>query len=467
MGLINRYILKTHIAPFIFGSSTVMFLFLFQFLLKYIDKFLGKGLSTWVIVQLISLQLAWMLVLAIPMGVLFSTLMSFGAMSSNQEITIIKASGGGLYKMMRPLIIVSIFLTVGLFLFNDYILPESNHKGKMLLVDISKKKPTFSIEKGQFSSQVEGFTILSRNMDSLSGAMKGVTIYDNRTSRFKNIISADSGFVKFDANTSKLVMDLSNGEVIQHLENSVNSLKKIEFKTYNINLEASGFNLERTQDDNDRSDRELSIADMRKIIAEATMRKNSSIKRIDEETQKHFDYITCKNFPKTLNTSVPQGIDEKMRKADACNSAENRLSTLKAIIFSDAQMKREYELQEKKYWVEIHKKYAIPVACFIFVFVGCPLGIKTKGGNFGVSAIITLGFYILYWACLMMGEKLADRAVLSPFLGMWMGNIIVGGFGIILMIKNNNENFNLTRFLKIDKLYYKVRNIFKKEEIIQ
>ena len=126
-----------------------MFLFLFQFLMRYLGELVGKGLSNWVIIQLITLNLSWMFVLAVPMGVLFSTLMSFGNLSANYEITIIKASGGGLMKMMLPVIFFGILLTGFLFWFNDNVLPETNHQAKVLLNDITRKKPTFSIEIGR------------------------------------------------------------------------------------------------------------------------------------------------------------------------------------------------------------------------------------------------------------------------------------------------------------------------------
>ena len=91
--IVYRYILKAHIGPFFLGLSVVMFLILFQLLIKSIDRLVGKGLSMWIITKLISLNLAWILTLAVPMAVLVATLMAFGAMSSSNEITIMKASG--------------------------------------------------------------------------------------------------------------------------------------------------------------------------------------------------------------------------------------------------------------------------------------------------------------------------------------------------------------------------------------
>src|SRR5512133_2350622 len=115
MILIYRYILRSIIAPFIFGASTVVFLFLFQFLTNNLNKFLGKGLNYWVILQLLGYNVSWMLVLAVPIGILFGTLMAFGSMSSNHEITIFKTGGMSLIKMMIPVVIIGVVASALMF----------------------------------------------------------------------------------------------------------------------------------------------------------------------------------------------------------------------------------------------------------------------------------------------------------------------------------------------------------------
>jgi lipopolysaccharide export system permease protein len=106
--------------------------------------------------------------------------------------------------------------------------------------------------------------------------------------------------------------------------------------------------------------------------------------------------------------------------------------------------------QARQYEVEIQKKYAIPVACLVFVLVGCPLGIRTRGGSFGTSALISVGFYILYWACLIGGEKLGDRRVLPPEV-MWIANALLGLLGIALIVSTSNESFRLFRRYRISR----------------
>jgi lipopolysaccharide export system permease protein len=480
MNIISRYILKQHIAPFLFGAFTVLFLFMFQFILKYIDQLVGKGLDTWIIIQLIGLNLAWMVVLAVPMGVLFSTLMSFGGLATNHEVTIIKASGSNLITMMKPIVISGAFLTFGLFLFNDYVLPEANHKAKTLFSDIRRTKPTFSIIPGQFGSEIDGYTILSRKVDSLSGKLLGVTIYDNTRGASVNVVSADTGVVEFSYDMSKLIMTLHHGEVHQMGKGRLDNYKKIKFGKYRITMKISGFEFSRSSEgDIHRGDRELQIKDMEGFISEYEEKKQRSELKLKKLVSEHMDFLlgrwkdTTKIFespnrvdfvnpgtsllgrndllsrdslgslPEKQDGISKQELLEKKKEVESLDRAQKRINFFKSNLSMDVSRITDYDMQIKQYEVEIHKKYAIPFACLIFIFVGCPLGIISRGGNFGISAAFTLGFYIFYWACLIGGEKLADRGIISPFLSMWAGNILVGLLGVILTIRVNTESWRI------------------------
>src|SRR5437867_7960076 len=154
--LTYRYLLRAHSGPFVFSLCTLMFLFLLQFVMKFIDQLIGKGLSAWIIIELIALNLAWMLVLAVPMSVLVATLMAFGDLSSKNEITAMKASGISIYRMLAPITVAATVIAILLVWFNNYVLPEANHKAKTLMIDIRKKKPTLNLVPGLFSQDIAG-----------------------------------------------------------------------------------------------------------------------------------------------------------------------------------------------------------------------------------------------------------------------------------------------------------------------
>lgn len=510
MSLISLYIARFHFGPFLFGSSTVIFIFLMQFLIRYLDELLGKGLSEWVILQLIAYNIAWMTVLAVPLGVLFATLLSFGNLSSTYEIAVMKAGGAGLFRLMRPSLFMGIGLTLGLFWFNDQVLPDTNHKAKVLMSDIQRTRPTFALSSGKFSMDLYGYTIYARQIDSITGKMNNITIYDYSQSNQMNIVNAESGTLNFTPDYNKMVLHLYNGEIHQSQNRVVRNYKKVNFEEYIVPIEASGFGFSKSEDGvMSRGQREMNIADMSQIRDESLNRAKVYEKQMKDEISKHLDYLfkgekeitnsqqnnTQQNNSQQNNTKQNTIIQNKFRTEEntlltqniyrfSSNQEQNAISQTNNQNQNQSQSQSQSDTNDKKqqylnlinklsllssslnnnegqytnnilfaseYEVEIQKKYAIPFACFVFVLVGCPLGIRSKGGNIGISAVFTLGFYVIYWACLIGGEALADKGKISPFLGMWLGNIVLSSFGILLFFKVNNEAFTFQNFLKLFK----------------
>ncbi|MFM7544676.1 MAG: LptF/LptG family permease [Ignavibacteria bacterium] len=439
--LISLYILRLHIGPFFFGTFTVMFLFLLQFLMNNLDKLIGKGLDNAIILQVIMLSLSWMIVLAIPMGVLFSTLMAFGSMSGAHETTIIKSGGRSLWRMMMPIIFIGCGLFYGVYWFNDTILPESNHRFKILMQDIQRKKPTFAIESGRFVSQLEGYTILARKVDTASGAMYGVTIYDNGFSTRTNVLSADTGSIKFSSDYARVIVTLRNGEVHQLQKQKRTDFRIMRFAKHVISIAARDFLFQQSDvNPGSRGDREMSIADMRAIVFETDASINVTQKRIDTLMQDHYAEVMQAHI-----AGDSSGLTDALQKPSKPNDIDiqkrvmNRLSMLRSPLESDLFQASEQQKKKKAYLVEIYKKYSIPCACLVFVFIGCPLGMMSKRGNFGISAAISLIFYVIFWACLIGGEKLADRDLISAEVGGWFGIYVTGFIGLALTFIMNNE----------------------------
>jgi lipopolysaccharide export system permease protein len=404
-----------------------------QFLINTLDKLVGKGLEEIVILQLVILNIPWMLVLAVPMGILFGSLMAFGSMSASHEVTVVKSSGGSLFRMMRPLILISILLTGFMFWFNDVVLPESNHKAKTLINDIKKKKPTFILESGQFSDNIDGYTILARDVDSLTSLMRGVTIYDKKNSRSTNIINSDSGRILFDELSSKMILKLYHGEIHQNKYLKQENYRIVKFTDYQINLNATGFSFNRTDEELiSRGQREMTINDMENVKKESIENSISARASIEEKISEHIDNILVQtpNIDSTLKEIDHETALKRVQKS--INFLSNQLSSYYNRV-------DKFDTKARQFEVEIQKKYSIPFACFIFMFVGCPLGIVTRKGNFGISAAISLGIYIIYWICLIGGEKLADRGIVDAHFSMWLGNIIVGVIGILVTLKVSLE----------------------------
>ncbi len=265
--LAYRYLLRAHIGPFVFSLCTLMFLFLLQFVMKFIDQLIGKGLSAWVIIELIALSLAWMVVLAVPMAVLVATLMAFGELSSKNEITAMKASGMSIYRMIAPIGVAATIVAVALVWFNNYVLPEANHKAKTLMIDIRKTKPTLNLVPGLFSQDISGYSILVRKTFERSSDLEGITIYDYTNPNNSVVITAERGKISFSPDYRRIIMDLEDGEIHELDLLRMTSYRKLRFRNHRIVMNAEGFEFERSSEGAfSRGDRELSAQAMGAIV---------------------------------------------------------------------------------------------------------------------------------------------------------------------------------------------------------
>lgn len=425
------YIIRLHIGPFLFGTSAVVFIFLLQFIFKFLNDLVGKGLSYGVIAQLVAYNLAWMLVLAAPMGVLVATLMAYGKLSGNNELTIVKSSGGSAFRAMLPAIVGGALLFLALFYFNDRILPEANHRAFVLQNDIKQLKPTFAIDPGRFST-LSGYSILARRVDRVRNILFDVTIYGQAEERL-NVINAREARLEFNHDFSKLLMTLHDGEVQQLNRRQPSEFRRFTFGEYKVAVATSGYLLNKTDPSaTQRTDRTMNIAQMRSIADTATRNSLRAARQFDS-------LLNAQIRPASALPSLTTPERRVLSDREAAAAAITQLASVRALLESESGIRSSELRTSDQYWVEIHKKWSIPAACFVFVFVGAPLGIVVRRGNFGVSASIALGFFIIYWACLVGGEKLADRALLSPAAAMWMADAIIGLMGLYLTILVSRE----------------------------
>lgn len=433
--ILYRYILSNHFIPFIFSTITLICIFLLQFLMRFADRLVGKGLDTWIIIKLIVFNLSWMFVLVIPMATLVSTLMAFGNLSQNNEVTIMKSSGISLYRMMISPVLASIVVAYLLFLFNNEVLPDANHQAKVLMSDISRTKPTLSLEPGFFSQEVSNYAILARKIDQNTNDLFDLTIYDYSNLNKINVVTAKRGKIFFSSNQTKLIMSLQDGEIHESNVNNTGVYRKLRFEKHKIAMNADQFTFQQGGSYS-RGERELSIQAMNYIADSLKQLKNISVKNLRDEVKPYF--LLSNEIPfqiRNIYIKVPKNLK---------NAILERLNTAKLSITSSQKRIEFVSLEIANYEVEIQKKYALPVACIIFVLLGSPLGIMVRKGGFGVAAGISLFFFLIYWAFLIGGEKLSDRGIISPFWGMWAGNVFFAIVGILLIIRTNLEVKNIS-----------------------
>lgn len=403
--------------------------------MKFADRLVGKGLGTWVILKLISYNLAWMVVLVVPMAVLVSTLMAFGNMAQNNEVAVLKSSGVSLYRMMLAPFLMSIIISYGLVQFNNNVYPNANHAARILLQDISRKKPTLSLVPGVFSNDVKNHSILAREVDSETNELKYLTIYDYSDRQKLNVITAERGKIYFSKDQAKLIMDLFDGEIHQTDRLNKNVYRKMKFTKHRMVMEADNFAFQQSSFDQQRGERELGAPAMVSIV--------DSLKKIRTRLTNSF----TKNSKSLFDWNKRATNSEFRRKVIDSSlvyiRVKNQLTLAKSSVTSDL-LSLDFNLKEiNKYLVEIHKKYALPVACIVFILIGAPLGTMTRKGGMGTAAAVSLTFFLIYWSFLIGGEKLSDRGMLSPFWGIWSANIFLGLLGVIFTMRAAKERITI------------------------
>lgn len=471
-----------HFGPLLFGTLVVVFIFLLQFIFKFLTDLVGKGLSYAVIGEFIFYNLAWMLVLAVPIGILFATLMAYGKLSGQNELTIVKSSGGSALRAMAPALLLGAILSVALWLFNDKVLPETNHKAHVMQTDIKGFRPSAVIEAGRFIN-LEGNSILAREVDREQDILYGVSIY-RKEGATTTVVNAERAELAYDSTMTVILISLYDGEVQRINRGATGDFRRFTFRTYTITIETRNNRFEQTDPTTfGRNDRTMNIAQMQEVVDSALVRRDRGIADLEEMIANRFldrplgqtgsggagggdrnnggdggsdtstsagnetndTPVTMLDVPEEIvppaTTSVPIG-GTGVRES-AIDRAISRVAVLRGDLGNLAQEAARSQKEADKYLVEIYKKYAIPLACLIFVLVGAPLGILVRRGNFGVAAVIVLGFYVIYWACLVVGEKLADRGVLSPSIAMFLGDIVIGVVGIYLITLVTRETVQL------------------------
>jgi len=424
MKKIQLYILKEHLNPFIFAFLIITFLLIIDYVPRIIDHVIDKDLSVWVVLELIGLNLAWMLALSIPMSVLVATLMAFGRLSADFEITAIKSSGIHLFQIILPLLLVGLLVSAGMVEFNDKILPDLNKKARLLWGNISAMRPTIMFKSGIFITDIPGYLILIDKIDHATSRVEGVSITDNKDATKTKIIIAEYGFLKTIDNGQSIQFSLYNGEFHTIDLKEPDNYQKINFQNQVINITGTGSELVRT-DTEYRTDREMPINQLQNNVDRAYEAVLSSRNRINTILSSHFSYLFSDTFSFKITAKITDSAALALVKTDAQELRRRMDRNLQQILTQKKVM--------NKYKIEIYKKYSIPMATLAFILIGAPLGMLSKRGGMGMAITISILLFIIYWAFLIGGEDLSDRGLISPFWAMWGANILLGLIGLYLI----------------------------------
>jgi lipopolysaccharide export system permease protein len=423
MKILSRYVLKESVGPFFFGFSIITLVLIMDFLVDIMNLIISRGVKPFLVLELFALNLAWMLALSVPMAVLVAALMVYGRMASDNEITASRSCGVSFVRLMLPMLGGALILTLALIWFNDRVLPESNHKARMLLTDITRAKPTWSLEENIFLDHFEGYSIRVRTIARKTSEIEDIIII--QTKNAERIITAKRGKMFFGADGSTLMLELEEGEILEVGSEDDHEFTRTDFSRQTIAIPDAASEFQRTTKSN-RGDREMNVSMM--------------IARNSEKYQKATDYFS--KADSTSRHAVLSLFDTETGFADDLKDSE--VLALKKVhtyarkvqakqVFND-KTAANYLREINSMKVEIHKKFSIPAACIAFVLMGAPLGSIARKGGFTAGIAVSIFFFIIYWSFLILGEQLADKGYLPAVWAMWLPNIVVGGAGILLAI---------------------------------
>ena len=347
MNLLHWYILKEHIAPFFFAFFVLMFVLVIDLMLQMMKLLLSKGIGVLTILEFFFLSLAWMIALAVPMAILVATLMAFGRLSQDNEITALKAGGVSFYRLLSPVLLSATAIALLLVIFNNDVLPDFNHRARTLMSAVYRKKPALSLKdrEGLFIEDFPGLSILFEKVDEKKSKVYGVTIYEKGPEGLSAIIRARSGDLHFSETEDRLTMTLHEGEIHRTDPETPDRYLRTSFDKHVLHISDIGQKLVR-KDSSRRGDREMSATMMR-----AKVRKN---RKALEKHRKMMARVAQDYLDRTLPTfedgeyAPPKGLRPD---ADLLRTQRKTLQKLRTSLqLIDAKQRC-----INKYSVEIHK----------------------------------------------------------------------------------------------------------------
>ena len=457
-----------------------------QFLWVYIDELVGKGLGLGVVLEFMLLGGCTILPLALPLATLLSAMMVMGMMGDNNELMAIKSSGISLARVMAPLIVASVAISIGAFYIGNNLVPIAWNEIYTLRDDIGKTKNEIKIPAGTFYDGIEGYVLRTETQDA-NGMMHGVMVYDHTAGKGNTSLSiADSAMMKMSANKDYLTFTLFNGTNYQEnntrkYRDTLRELQHIDFdrqeliiplKNYSFHKSDSSrygdqvktMRLRQLKVQKDSLEKEAGVSldnryhQMRRY-GSFTLRSQLDTAELASRAQ-YRNYFADENYLKWKNVA---------KKKRAYERAAENAERLQSNLLSYQSEVESYYFYLRRTNIELLKKFAQALACLLLFFIGAPLGAFVRKGSLGVSAIISVLFFVLYWVVDITGTKLARDGAMGAPLGAFISAVVLGPIGAYLTSRAIKDatlfsNDSLLNYWR--KLKSKVGRFFRPKRIV-
>ena len=484
MKRIDRFILKSFVGPFIAILLVVIFILMMQFLWLYIDELVGKGLSIKVIIEVLLWGSATLLPLALPLATLLSSMMVLGTLGENNELLAIKAAGISLQRILVPIGVICLGVSVGAFFISNDLIPLAYNKIYTLRDDISKTKEEIRIPTGTFYDGIDGYILRIEDRDKESGMMYDVMVYNHTKNKGNvSLTIADSALLKMSKDKTYLSFYLYSGTNYEETNtkkyrDTTLTLQKIDFMNQELIIPVENYSFQKS--DSSRFDDQVKSMNLDQLHStkDSLGHINREGKKANIETLQRSRTL---RYNSQLDTAGNKGITTPFVREDynrwkdidaeikAVERARSNAQELYTTV-SNFQRERHYEtLILRLIDIEVFKKFALSIACFIFFLIGAPIGALIRKGGLGTPAIISVLFFVAYWVIDITGTKLAKDAALDPFSGVFISTYILFPIGVYLTWQAIHDS----PFLRIShiknaykKIKAKIMDTFKKTRIV-
>lgn len=485
MKKLDRFIIQSFVGPFFAILLVVVFILMMQFLWLYIDELVGKGLSLKVILEFLGWGCCTMLPLSLPLATLLSTMMAMGTLGENNELLAIKAAGISLQRVFVPIAALCLLISVGTFFACNNLLPVAFNKIYTLRDDIGRTKEEIKIPTGTFYDGIDNYVLRIDDRNPDTGMMYNVIVY-NHTSGKGNIslTLADSALMTMSKNKDYLSFTLFNGhnyeeDNTRRYRDTTLRLQTVDFDRQELLIKLSNYAFEKSDS--------VRYSDEVKSMKLSELRHGQdSIGRLDSAAKagniagftKRNTYIRYKEQLDTAHIAgrrtafAPEGLNTWNRldlEINAYRAAKEKAENMQNELQSYARDRMQYVYTLRRINLEILKKYATALACFIFFFIGAPIGALIRKGGLGTPAIISALFFVLYWVIDITGTKLARDGAVSAVSGAFISSYILAPIGVFLTYQaiNDSSVFSMDGIKNaIRKVKYTIAEFFKKKRIV-
>ncbi len=455
MKKLNLYMIKSYLGPFVFTFFVSLFILLLQFLWKYIDDLVGKGLEWYIIAKLMFYASSTFVPLALPLAILLSSLMTFGNMGEHYELVAMKAAGISLRKAMKPLVVLSLIISIAAFLFSNYVLPVANLKFGSLLYDVRQQKLAFNINEGIYYHGLEGFVIRVGKKAKDNKTIYNVKIYNHSKNQGNvTVTTAESGTMQMSPDQKNLIFTLYDG----YTYNEVTSVSRYrisrpfeatKFHKQILNFDLSQFNLNRTNEELFKSHYSmLNIQQLNHSIDSLSEKHIVAKNRYLENFLKKYSYMSDSNVVLPINRT-DQIIDTLRMPIIDNFKTQNKIELIefaqrdarnakKNILDFNTELKARKQIITK-HEVVWHQKFQLSIACFIFFFIGAPLGAIIRKGGLGLPVVVSVLFFVIYHVISITGEKAVKTGEMNVEFGLWLSTLVVLPLGLFLTYKATSD----------------------------